>query len=116
MIHGMADEEFPPEGRRGVIVSAVSIDATVAHWVATDGCETTPVSSDLADLAADGTTVSRHVYGDCDGGAEVAFYRVDGGGHTWPGSSVVFSPALGAASQDFDASDTMAEFLLRFAL
>ena len=116
MIHGSADEEFPPGGRRGVLVSSVTVDAMVTHWVTTDGCTGSPSAVDLPDVAADGTTVVRTTYAACASGAEVVYYQVEGGGHTWPGSSFDFSPLLGVTSQDLEASQAIADFLLRFTL
>ncbi len=115
MIHGTADEEFPPGGRRGVQVSSVSVDATVTHWVDTNRCNPTPAVINLPDVTPDGTTVSRSDYSGCNGGAEVVFYRVDGGGHTWPGSPYELSPLLGVTSEDLDASDAIVDFMLRFS-
>jgi polyhydroxybutyrate depolymerase len=116
MVHGTEDEEFPPEGRIGALVRSVSVEEMVTHWVAADGCDGTPVTVDLPDVADDGTTVSLDTHAGCSGGAEVRFYRVQGGGHTWPGSSFDFSPLLGVTSQDLAASATLAEFLLGFTL
>jgi polyhydroxybutyrate depolymerase len=116
MIHGTDDEEFPPGGRVGGLVRSVSVDEMVTHWVATDGCGATPATADLPDTADDGTTVSRVTYSGCSGGAEVVLYRVEGGGHTWPGSSFDFAPLLGVTSQDLVASEVIADFLLGFGL
>ncbi len=41
------------------------------------------------------------------------FYRVEGGGHTWPGSPVDFGPGLGKRSDDFHANDEILGFFLR---
>jgi polyhydroxybutyrate depolymerase len=116
MIHGTEDGEFLWDGRRGPIVSSLPVDSMVAHWARTDGCDALPAMEDLADLAADGTTVSRHTYTGCSGGAEVVLYRVEGGGHTWPGSPFDFSPVLGITSRDIVASEVIADFLFRFTL
>jgi len=114
MIHGTDDPEFPTTGRGGGLIRSVSVDDMVLHWVATDACGTTPVVVALPDVAVDGTTVSEETYSGCAGGAEVVLYRVDGGGHTWPGSSYPLSPTLGATSEDLDASRAIVDFLLRF--
>lgn len=116
MIHGSDDQEFPPGGRTVGIVTSLSVDATSAHWVATNGCAATPVVDVLPDAVADGTTVTRETWSGCSGGAETVLYRVEGGGHTWPGTSFPFSPALGVTSQDLAASPTIVEFFLRFGL
>lgn len=43
--------------------------------------------------------------------SDVVFYRVDGGGHTWPGARTWMPPHLGRVSQSFDATRVSWEFL-----
>jgi polyhydroxybutyrate depolymerase len=45
-------------------------------------------------------------YRACKGGAEVLLYVVEGGGHTWPGSSRNIN-FLGATTQSIRASELM---------
>lgn len=69
--HGTADENVPFEWA----------PAAVQDWATTNGCFPAGTS----------TAVSAHVdlvdYGGCTADAEVAFYIIDGGGHTWPGAA-----------------------------
>ena len=53
----------------------------------------------------------------CPTGSEVGFYRIDGGGHTWPGSA--FSrqvPSLGFTTLSIHATDIMWDFFARHPL
>jgi polyhydroxybutyrate depolymerase len=63
------------------------VEDVIATWGRRNGCTgaltTTKVSTDVDELAPS-----------CPAGAEVALYRVAGGGHTWPGGS---ASAAGAA-------------------
>src|SRR4029077_12658515 len=43
--------------------------------------------------------------------SDVAFYRVEGGGHTWPGARVWSPPHLGRVSRTLDATRLAWEFL-----
>jgi poly(3-hydroxybutyrate) depolymerase len=43
----------------------------------------------------------------CSGGAELDFYIVNGGGHTWPGAPVEFGSTK---SLEINASELLAEF------
>lgn len=104
IVHGDADPEFPPGGRQEGDVSTLSIDATVQRWVALEACAATLTVTMLPDTADDGTTVERRDHASCATGGRVTFYDVHGGGHTWPGAPVDFSPALGPKSRDLDAS------------
>ncbi len=55
----------------------------VNFWVTNNNCDTTPVYTDLPDIAADGYTIDHYVYQNGDDSTEVEFYKVNGGGHEW---------------------------------
>ena len=56
----------------------------------------------------DKTRVTLYVY---PGDAEVRYYRVVGGGHTWPGGTERASTLIvGRTSRDFSASEAIREF------
>jgi polyhydroxybutyrate depolymerase len=113
---GSDDTFFPPEGKLAgndiVHVRLLSIDESVATWAARDGCDEGPAMTDLPDLEDDGTTVRRERYSGCDGGAEVVYYAIQGGGHTWPGSGVASGGLVGRTSREISASETAARFFL----
>jgi polyhydroxybutyrate depolymerase len=113
IIHGTQDEQFPWDGAEGVSTTRMSADATVERLVALDGCGATPAVTIEPDAADDGTRVRREHYTGCSGAAEVIFYVVEGGGHTWPGSPLEFSPELGAHSRDIVAQEIIVDFFLR---
>ncbi len=52
----------------------------------------------------------------CDGGAEVALCRIEGGGHQWPGGEPVFPGMLGPTTQDISAGEVMWRFFERHPL
>jgi polyhydroxybutyrate depolymerase len=58
--------------------SSLGVDAWAEHWVLADRAETQPVEEGI------GTDVYVRTWH--APGADIAFYRIDGGGHTWPGS------------------------------
>lgn len=116
LVHGTLDPTFPPQGkafgdgRDPVLV--LPIAETVDTLAARGGCAPDPVVTQVPDVTTDGTTVERWEFTGCSAGAPVVFYRVVGGGHTWPGSPVTFSPALGPKSLDLDASARILDFFL----
>jgi poly(3-hydroxybutyrate) depolymerase len=56
--------------------------------------------------------VFRDSYRDCD--AEVLFFRIADGGHTWPnGSPNLTTAGFGVVSRDVDANREMLEFFAR---
>jgi polyhydroxybutyrate depolymerase len=90
----------------------LSVEDTVQFWVSNDKCNSSPVATQLPDVdPTDGTTVRRETYGECEDGAEVVLYTVEGGGHAWPGG-LPYSPesVIGRTSRDFDASEVIWQF------
>ena len=83
-------------------------------WASNNGCDDEPTTHDLPDSAADDTTVERWEYEGC--AAEFVFYRIRGGGHTWPGSPINLGAALGRKTRDLSASRLMVEFFDRHTL
>jgi polyhydroxybutyrate depolymerase len=106
-IQGTEDAEFPWEGRVGELSSTISARATVAAWAGLSGCSTNPAVTELPDTEDDGTTVTLEEYRSCSGGADLDFYIVNGGGHTWPDAPVEFGSTK---SLEINASELLAEF------
>ena len=113
IMQGTADPFFPWLGgpvqqgpaRQSNYLSAA---ATVDFWVDANAAQR---PADIALLPntdpADGTRIIRETYTKTPGGAPVVFYRVHGGGHTWPGSNPSLLESLagvGSVSQDINAS------------
>jgi polyhydroxybutyrate depolymerase len=117
---GTGDPLMPYAG--GTVVSGVggtvlSGPASAAYWVGKNRVSTTPLTSALPDTSTtDGTTTDLLAYDANTGAGEVAFYRVNGGGHTWPGGTQYLSALLvGRVSADFSANDAMWAFFSRHA-
>jgi polyhydroxybutyrate depolymerase len=90
-IHGTADPIVPFDGGtmrgRGGASDIASAPAMVDRWRAADGCPD-PATDTLPDTG-DGTVVHRFASAPCGAGTAVTFYRVDDGGHTWPGGTAI---------------------------
>lgn len=98
-----------PGVTRGAVASVASLKQ---FWVSTDGCNPDPTTTNLPDLdTSDGSTVVREAYAGCQQGTGVVFYRIDGGGHTWPGGTP-YLPAriIGTVNRDIDASELIWAF------
>lgn len=101
--HGTADRVNPYAGG-GPAYWGYGVDEAVRRWARANGCAAARPD------AARGAAVTARRYAPCDG-AELTFYRVDGGGHTWPGSAFAFPPErFGATSHEIDATAVMLEF------
>lgn len=89
-----------------------SVEKTVAFWVERNGCETASKTAALPDTAPEDGAIAREIrHRQCLAGAEVILIRIEGGGHTWPGSD--FNPAgetVGTVCQDFNASQRIWRF------
>jgi polyhydroxybutyrate depolymerase len=116
VINGTDDPSFPYYGVpvETPVVGGdllVRIEQGVAFWAEHNGCRPTPAVTDMPNAHADNTLVQRWTYQECD--AETVYYRVEGGGHTWPSTPVTFNPALGDKSLDLNATDSLVAFFLR---
>ncbi len=111
-IHGTADKLVPPAG---IPMYSLSTDSTLQFFVALNKCSEKKREFDLPDAdPEDGSTVQIFTYADCDGKATVEHYRIENGGHTWPGSQEV--KRLGVTNRDFEANRVIWEFFARHAL
>lgn len=80
----------------------------IPTWMATYGrrnrCEPNPVESAAA------ADVTRIEYTNCAEDAAVVLYRVEGGGHSWPGGGPLPEWFVGTTSRSIDASSEMWAF------
>lgn len=111
-IHGTADPIVPwGGGLTGGGGFVESVAATIAGWVERNGCTAKPEVADL------GGGVSRESYNSCRNGTRVILYRVEGGGHTWPGG-YQFQPkkVIGETNRSWDASQAIWDFFMKHPL
>jgi polyhydroxybutyrate depolymerase len=86
-------------------------DEAVAYWKKDDGCRGPGDHQRLPDVdPADGCQVER-VHWSGRHGTAVDFYRIKGGGHTWPGG-LQYLPvrSIGRVCRDIDATQVIWEF------
>lgn len=103
--HGTADAVVPYTGTFGI----PHIEETINWWVNGNGCNATPFIDSIADInTSDNTTAIGYYYGMCDDNADVLFYKIINGGHTWPGAFPF--PDGGHTNQDINASMLIGEF------
>jgi polyhydroxybutyrate depolymerase len=97
--------------------TVLSVPETVDFWVRKNAVTGLTQNTALPDTdATDGTTTDLLGYGGATSGGEVALYRVNGGGHTWPGGTQYLPAALvGKVSKDFSANEALWAFFARHA-
>jgi len=117
IVQGVADPFFPWQG--GTVNEGPfrqteyrSAEETAAFWVYHNDALSPPVETNLPDTdPKDGTTAFRRVYAAPPGGAEVVFYGIEGGGHTWPCSADTgLGFLVGLTSQDLCATQIIWDF------
>lgn len=105
-IHGTNDAVVPYYGN----VGNKSVEDVIDFWVDKNNCNTTPTVTQVPDNdPTDGATAENYLYSDGTDGHTVEFYKVTGGGHTWPGGTVAI-PSLGNTCMDFNASKEIWRF------
>ncbi|MFQ5804597.1 MAG: alpha/beta hydrolase family esterase [Candidatus Methylomirabilales bacterium] len=122
MINGTADGFIPWQGgvvrsgwMRGAGGNVISVPDTVAFWVKHNTCSAHASVESLPDVDKnDGATVEVWHYRGCQDGVVLKLVKIEGGGHTWPGSPVRIGPLLGRivgnTSRDVNASEMIWNF------
>ena len=118
-MHGTADLLVPFEGGVGVIPGFpefIPARDRIQFWIDQNGCIGDPEVMEFEDIdTADSSTVTLERYTDCQEMSEVAFYEIEGGGHTWAGGPPV-PPGfeiLGNVNLDIHASTEIWNFFSR---
>lgn len=119
-MHGSADPSVPitgvqlvnPQGGEPIRIT-LSVQDTVAAFARRNHCDARGTSTTFAESGrSPGTHVVRFTPHGCDEGADIDYYLINGGGHTWPGADEAVMPAesFGLTNQDFRASEKIWEF------
>lgn len=96
---------------------ARGVEELVKLWVLRNHCANQPDTIHIPNRCkSDKSTVDLIKYSDCQTGAEVWFYKVYKGGHTWPGSAKQFKMIMGRKNKDINASEAIWEFFEKFTL
>lgn len=109
-IHGTGDQVVPYVGQSPW---TANIDSIVAYWTSFNQNDSTPIETDLPDIAPnDGSTVTHYQYVNGSSGAKVELYKVFNGGHTWPNNQFITN----GTNFDFDASLAIWQFFAQYDL
>ena len=115
IMQGTADPLVPYHGggvlhgSRGHIVDT---DEAVQLWVARNGCSATPSFGTVPDtVKTDSCVADWRLWDNGQAGTAVELYRINGGGHTWPGGPQYLPRFLvGKVCRDFDAAEVLWKF------
>ena len=104
-IHGSGDFVVPVDGN----AHWPSVSQTLDHWISRNNCTQADSTAIANSDPNDGCTVMRFSYTNCEQSSDIEYYRVDGGGHTWPGAGPGGVP-LGNTTHDIDANAVILSF------
>ena len=108
-IHGTADDVVAYNGSG----FNAPVEDVVNFWVEQNECNLMADTIAVENISTtDFCTAERIEYTDCEEDTEVVFYKIDGGGHTWPDGAVT----IGVTNRDFNASQEIWDFFNRFEL
>ena len=84
-----------------------SAESVLPHWVENNECKGTPLTQKISD------DVNQISYSSCKDNSEVIFFRVNEGGHTWPGGPRADSleeKGMGKTNKDINATNLIWKF------
>ncbi len=112
IFHGMADPIVPFHGSQpqSQVGRLPDIPSWVNGYAVQNGCNLEPVTF-LMSGAVKGVR-----YLQCDENADVIFYTIADGCHSWPGGGVLPEWIVGKTSQEIDATQLMWEFFMKHTL
>ncbi|SPE45411.1 putative Poly(3-hydroxybutyrate) depolymerase [Candidatus Sulfotelmatobacter sp. SbA7] len=101
-------------GRYGVL----SAEDSAKYWAKLGGCQSKcqskPQRQKLSPRERGGMKTEVDTYDDCQKGAQVALYSIDGGGNTWPGGEqYLVEKVIGKTSDDLNANEVIWSFFVR---
>lgn len=105
-------------GAGGLVNQIISADTLVNFWKSNNNCLQTNPPVNLPDInQADSSTVTVFSYSNCSCNADVKFYRINGGGHTWPGvPNPIYELIAGPTNNDMQASVELWNFFSQYEL
>jgi polyhydroxybutyrate depolymerase len=107
--NGTADPAMPYGGgpmQNPQVIPVVPVDTTVQFWVRHNNCQTASPVFNFPDIfTTDNSTAQLFNFTNCACNVNVKFYKLNNGGHTWPGVYVASqATVLGNTNRDINAS------------
>jgi polyhydroxybutyrate depolymerase len=105
LMSGTAEADVPP-----AVLDGDGYPQHARDWAANNDCDPDPTKTRV-------TASVEHWVFKCPSGADVEFYAIEGGGHTWPGSqfSVNIADIAGPTTFDISANEVMWSFFSQHA-
>lgn len=107
--HGTDDNVVPYNGNGQI----TGIEEVISYWIEQNTCNNEAVITAIEDSnMEDESTVDFYAYNGCIDEPRVELYRIENGGHTWPGTFIELQGQV--TNQDIDASELIWAFFNRF--
>jgi polyhydroxybutyrate depolymerase len=108
-IHGTSDGTVPYAGN----AQEIAVDTLMKLWQIKNNCGSIPTSSAVPNInTGDGCTADHFLWSGGTSGATNELYRINSGGHTWPGATTI----VGVTNEDFNASVEIWRFFRKYKL
>lgn len=113
MMNGTSDPIVHYGGGHVGRYPVLSAEDSAKYWAKLDGCQSKPQRQTLSPREKSGMKTPVDTYDDCQKGAQVALYSIDGGGNTWPGGEqYLVEKVIGKTSNDLNANDVIWSFFV----
>jgi polyhydroxybutyrate depolymerase len=124
LMNGTDDPLIPYEGGKGTHRFAGpefwSTGRTFEFWKKINGCADDAPPARVPDRDPDDNSSVTRIEGRCPAGRDIVLYRIDGGGHRFPGwrddssEPTLVDALFGPQNHDIDGAETIWEFFRRF--
>ena len=122
VINGTSDLKVPYNGativNNGYPLTFFPTDTLMQFWAKKNGCSDIPISQNLPNTnLTDNSTITKFIFNNCSCNVQTVLYRVNGGGHTWPGvENKIYELIAGETNEDVHASVEIWNFLKNHSL
>ena len=114
-IHGTQDTSEPWDGTESDLF-LLSVEEIMDIWIDNNSCSASNTTVSLPDKDTDdGCTVEKISYNNNDNDTTVVLYKINGGGHNWPGSSIDYGWE-GNETRDINANKEIWNFFKQYDL
>ena len=113
MMNGTSDPIVHYNGGHVGRYSVLSAEDSAKYWAKLAGCQSKPQKQKLSPRERGGMKTEVDTYDDCQKGAQVALYGIEGGGNTWPGGEqYLVEKVIGKTSNDINANEVIWSFFV----
>lgn len=110
-IHGTTDPIVPYSG----VTGSLSTEQCINYWLTKNICAIPGDTTNITNSnTGDGSTAQSINYPNCSNNTRVLFYKITGGGHTWPGGTFDIIP-FGNTNRDMNANTEIWNFFSQYS-